>query len=194
MSIGVGDAVGDRQLLQPETRLALIVKRPLDPLRPQGIAGSQHVENIPAGVAVLPAVAIGVIEVAIEGVAGHLVIEADAVVAKHTGIRRGELLVDLANEIRLAQPVLHRLLWRDTGNEARLRIRQVVRWRFAINHQRLANDVEIRIGANTGKLRRPVLGGTDAEGLVVVEVESGLVAEVCCFAHVACDEVSDDGG
>ena len=194
VSIGVGDAVGNRQLLQPETRLALIVKGPLDPLRAQGIAGPQHVENIPAGVAVLPTVGIGVIEVAIEGVAGHFIIEADAVVAKHTGIRRGELLVDLANEIRLAQPILHRLLRRDTGNQARLRIRQIVRRWLAVDDQRLANEVEIRIGTNTGKLRRPVLGGADAEGFVVVEIECWLVARVCCFAHVARDEVSDDGG
>ncbi len=102
MGIGVSHAVGDSQLLQPEARFAFIIKGPLDPLWAQGVAGPEHVEDVPAGVAVLPAVGIGVIEVAIEGVAGHFIIEADAVVAQHTGIRSGELFVDLANEIRLA--------------------------------------------------------------------------------------------
>ena len=184
MGIGVRHAVGHSQLLQPETRLALIIKRPLDPLWPQGIAGPQHVEDIPAGVAVLPSVGVGVIEVAIEGVAGHFVIEAYAVVAQHAGIRGGELLVDLANEIRLAQPILHCLLWRDTGNEARLWVRQVVRRRFAINDQRLANDVEIRIGTNTGKLRRPIFGRADAKGFVVMNVEGWLCCLVLGCAHV----------
>ncbi len=194
VGVGVGHAIGDGELLQFEARLALFVKRPLDPLRAQGVAGPQHVENVPAGVAVLPAVGIGVIEVAIEGVAGHLVIEADAVVAQHAGAWGGELLVDLADEIRLAQPVLHRFLWRDAGDEARLRLRQIVRRRLAIDDQRLADEVEIRIGTNAGKLRRSVPGRADAESLVIVEVEGRLAAGVCCFAHVACDEVSDDGG
>ena len=193
MGVGVGHAVGHRQLLKPKARLALVVLGPLYPLRTQGIAGPQHVEDVPAGVAVLPAVGIGVVEVAIEGVAGHLVIEADAVVAQHAGVRGGELLVNLANEVRLAQPVLHRLLRRDAGDEAGFRLRQVVRRRLAIDHQRLADDVEIGVGANARKLRRPVPGGADAEGLVVMKVESGLAAGLCCFAHVARGEVSDGG-
>ena len=174
VGVGVGHAVGDGELLQPEARLALVVKRPLYPLRAQGVAGPQHVEDVPAGVAVLPGVGIGVIEVAIEGVAGHLVIEADAVVAEHAGARGGELCVDLADEVRLAQAVLHRLLRRDAGDEAGFRLRQVIRRRLAVNHQRLADDVEIPVGANARKLRRSVFGRTDAEGLVVVEVVSGL--------------------
>ncbi|MNO98341.1 hypothetical protein D3C76_900860 [compost metagenome] len=179
VGVGVGHPVGHRQPLQLEARLAFVVEGPLYPLRAQGVAGPQHVEDVPAGVAVLPAVGIGVIEVAIEGVAGHLVIEADAVVAQHAGVRGGELLVDLANEVRLAQAVLHRLLRRDAGDEAGFRLRQVIRGRFAVNHQWLADDVEVGVGANTRKLRRPVLGGADAEGLVIVEIEG----RICLLAH-----------
>jgi hypothetical protein len=46
-------------MFKPEARQALVILRPGDPFRAQGIAGAHHVEQIPARVIVLPAPGIG---------------------------------------------------------------------------------------------------------------------------------------
>jgi hypothetical protein len=53
-------------MLKPEARQALVILRPVDPFRAQGIAGAHHVQQIPARVVVLPAPGVGIVKVAIE--------------------------------------------------------------------------------------------------------------------------------
>jgi hypothetical protein len=64
-----------------------------------------------------------------------------------------------------------RHLRRDAGDEAGLRVGQVVVGGLAVQHQRLADLVQLGIGADGGKLRRPVAPGVGAKGFVVVPEE-----------------------
>ena len=74
-------------------------------------------------VAVLPAQrSIGVIEVAIEGAWVTSSSKRGYCCSQARRCRGGELCVDLADEVRLAQAVLHRLLRRDAGDEASFRL------------------------------------------------------------------------
>ena len=54
------------------------------------------------------------------------------------------------------------------------------RW-LAIKHLRLADNVEIVIGANGGKLRWLVEFRADAPGLVIVPEDGGLVVVIFSF-------------
>ena len=42
---------------------------------------------------------------------------------------------------------------------------------FAVDHQRFANNVEIFIGTNAGKLRGPIVARIDTEGFVIVPIK-----------------------
>ena len=97
----VADAIGGSQVFQAEAGQAVLTQRPLNTLRAQRIGGAHHVDNIPAGIAVLPFPGIGIVEVAVQRIAGDLVIKAQGIVAHAAGAGPGELLVDQANEFRL---------------------------------------------------------------------------------------------
>ena len=115
--------------------------------------------------------AVWITQVAVQGVAGHLIIKAQAVVAYRTGARLTERFIDLGNELRFRVTVLQRFLRGDAGNQAGLWRRQVViRW-LAVDHQRVFDNVQIRIRAHTGKLGGAVVHRVYAEGFVVVPVE-----------------------
>ena len=71
------DTVGNSEFLQLEAAaIDIFTFGPDDAFRAQVAAGAHHVDNIPAGIAVLPLTAIGIIKVAVKGVARHLIIEA----------------------------------------------------------------------------------------------------------------------
>ena len=72
---GMADAVGGGQFLQPEAGVAILPQWPLDTLGSQGIGGTQQVDQIPAGIAVLPLAGVGLMEIAVKGMAGDLIIE-----------------------------------------------------------------------------------------------------------------------
>ena len=48
VGIAVLDAVGARQVFQPEAGQPFLIFRPVNAFRAQGIAGAHHVEQIPA--------------------------------------------------------------------------------------------------------------------------------------------------
>ncbi len=106
------------------------------------------------------------------------VIEANRVVADADGARRGEFGFDGGRKSMLGHAALKTGLRQDTGEQARLGIGQVVRRGLAVKHQRLADLVQVFISANAGKLRGPVAARHDAEGFVVMPIESahGVIA------------------
>lgn len=119
VSLRVLDAVGAREMLQAEAGEAVFVFRPDDAVRAQGVAGAHHIQQIPARVAVLPAVGIGIVEVAIEDIAAHFVIETDVVVTENAGAGHAESLVDLAGEFGFVNAFGARYLRRDAGDHHR---------------------------------------------------------------------------
>ncbi len=167
------DAVGCREQLQAETGDALLVLRPMDSFGSQRMGETHHVDDVPAGVAVPPLPCVGIEEVAVEPVAGELVVEADAVVAQGAGTGPRQLVMDGGEEIRLADPFLLRLLGRDAGDQAGARLGQHVVRRSGVDHQRPAHGIEIEIGTQAGELHRPVAPRIGSPGLVVVPVEGG---------------------
>ena len=60
----------------------------------------------------------------------------------------------------------------------RLRLRQIVVGEPAVEHFRFTDDIQVFIGTDGGKLRRPVERRAGAEGLVIVEQKSGLVGAI----------------
>ena len=99
----MGNAVGGGQGLEAEGGGAVLARWPLDPRRPQGMGEAQGVDQVPAGVAVLPLTGIGVQQVAEEEVAGDLVVEADAVVAGPAGAGGAEYIDNGGGEFGLDQ-------------------------------------------------------------------------------------------
>ena len=90
VGVGVFYAVGGGELFQAEYGQAVFIARPFYALGAQGVAGADDVEQVPAGVAVLVAVFVGVEEVAVEGVAGDFVVVTDVVVAHDAGVGLGK--------------------------------------------------------------------------------------------------------
>src|SRR5690625_4807173 len=165
-------AVGPAEVFQPKAGRAVLPQGPLQALGPQGMAGAHHVQQIPARIAVLPLPGIGVVKVAIQGVAGHLVVETQAVVAHTAGSGGGQFGVDGGDELRLTHPPLRRALGGEPGDQAGLGLGQVIPGRMALDGQGLADLVELEVGAQAGKLGRPVPARVGPPGLVVVPVEA----------------------
>jgi len=121
-------------MLKAETREAFVVFRPVDTFRAQCITGAHHVEQIPAGIAVLPAVGIRVIKVAIKDIAADFVVKTDIVITDDAGARHAEGTMDLRGKFRLDQTPFQRDLRGNTGDHHRFRFRQIIVRRAAINH------------------------------------------------------------
>ena len=117
----------------------------------------------------LPAPGVRIVKIAIKDIARHFVIEAHVVVADDTGFRHREQIVNAAGESGFVAPPGVRLLRRYPGDHDRLRLRQIVIGDPAVEDFGFADDIEVFIGANGGKLRRSVERGTGAEGLVIVK-------------------------
>ncbi len=81
------DAVGRRQILELEARRAIVASRPDDAIGSQGMKGAHHIDQVPAGIAVLPLPGIGIDQVAVEEMTPHFVIEAQVVVTQCAGTR-----------------------------------------------------------------------------------------------------------
>ena len=167
----MGDAVGRRQVLQFEAGQAILAQGPLNTFRTQRPGGAQQVDNVPAGVAVLPLPGIGVVKIAIQGEAGYLVVEAQGVVAHAAGMGLRQLGVNAADKVTLRDPLGQRGQRADACDQAGLGMGQAVIGGSRVDHQRLANRVQVTVGAQPGELYRAIPGGVGAECLVVVPVE-----------------------
>ncbi len=96
------DAIGLAQQLKAQTG-APILLGPLDAIGPQGARGSNDIDQVPAAVAALPFAGVRVEEVAVEAVAGDLVVETQRVVAGATGAGLCQLGVHPRHELGLAE-------------------------------------------------------------------------------------------
>ena len=167
----VQQAVGLAQVLELEALRAVVLGGPDHAVRPQRIGQAHHVEQIPPAALVLPFACVGVDQVAPEHEARDLIVEPDGVVAHANGAGLGHLGLDAGRKLALGHAAFPGHLRRDAGDEAGLRIGQVVIGGFAVQHDRLADLVQLGIGADGGKLRRPVAPGVGAKGFVVVPEE-----------------------
>jgi len=164
----VRQAVGAGQVLQLETGPAIGLGGPLYALGPQGVGHAHHVQQVPAATSVLPFAGIGVDQVAPEQEAGELVVEANGVVAHAYGAGLAQRGLDLARERVFNEPMFGAVLGRDAGDQAGLGVGQHLQRWPAVDHQRFTDLVEFGVGADAGKLGRPVGPGVGAEGFVVV--------------------------
>ena len=145
--------------------------RPLDAVRPQRASQAHHVDDVPTGIAVAPGMFVGVVKISVKGVAGDFIIKTNAVVPHPASSGLGQLLVNLADELRLWQTFGQRLLGRDARHQTGLGMGQHIPRRFCKQHQRLADDIEFPVRSQTRKLHWPVPRRVGAEGLVVVPVK-----------------------
>ena len=173
----MGQAVGGTQMFQLEGGAAVVVAGPFDALGAQGGRGPHHVQQIPSAAAVAPFPVVGRSQRAPQQVARHFVVEADGVVAHADGAAGTQLGQHRIGKAVFGQPPGQALLRQDAGQQAGLGVRQVVGGRLAVQHHRLADLVQVEVGADAGKLRRPVKARVAPEGFVVVPEEA-------CFAHV----------
>ena len=141
---------------------------PLDAFRAQGVGSANHVDQVPAAVTALPFAGIGVEEVAIQAVARHLIVEAQAVVTHPAGTRLRQLGMYPGDEFGLTQALLGQPARGDAGDQARRRMGQDVLAGLAIEIDRLVDFVERVVSANPGHLQRTVVARIDASGFVVV--------------------------
>ena len=111
---------------------------------------------------------VGIVKIAPERVARDLVVEGQAVVAHAAGAGHAHLGQNRGDELRLGHAMLQRILRRDAGNQRGLGMAQHVGWRLAVERDGLADDVEVGVGADAGKLGRLVALGVGPEGFVVV--------------------------
>ena len=171
MRLGMADAIGGGQVFQLERGRAIDVGRPVDPVRSQGMGQTQGVDQIPARIAVAPLAGIGVVQIAIQQVAGDFVVEADAVVADPTGAGLTQNTEDAGRELGLDHTLALGELRRDAGEETGVGMGQQIGRGTAVEHQRRADFIQIGIGAQTGELTGTITMGIGAPGFVIVPVE-----------------------
>jgi hypothetical protein len=82
--------------------------------------------------------------------------------------------MDAAGKVSFINAVRFGVLRRNAGNQHRLWLRQIVICRFAVKDFRLANDVEIGVGTNRGKLCGAIQRRAGTERFVVMEEECAL--------------------
>src|SRR5476649_220553 len=102
-------------MLKAETGETVVVFRPLNTVRAQGVTGAHDIEQIPAGIAVLPAIGVRIVEVTVKNIAADFIVKANVVIADNTGARHAEGLMDLRAELRFAKTLFQRQLWRNAG-------------------------------------------------------------------------------
>jgi hypothetical protein len=76
MRVRVSDAIGAREILEAETGQTILTQRPLNAFRTQGAGCAHHIDDVPAGIAVLPLSRVGIKEIAIQGMARNFVVKA----------------------------------------------------------------------------------------------------------------------
>ncbi|MNI35139.1 hypothetical protein D3C73_891500 [compost metagenome] len=173
MGMAMIDAIGGRQAFELEGDPPFFILRPDQPIGTQGIRRANHINQIPAAVAPLPLTGVGVEKVAVQAVAGHLVVEPQGVVARATGAGGRQFGMHPGHEVGLAQTVFGQLPRRDTGDRARCRMRQDVITGLAIEVDRFVYDIEIEVGTQPCHLQRTVATGVDASGFIVVPEDGG---------------------
>src|SRR5690606_2860316 len=166
----VCNAIGFRKLFQPKAWAAILLRRPNNPVRAKCICQPNHINNVPAGITVLPLPGIWVIKIAVERMAGYFIIKADVVIASDTSTRLRKLLVNPTDKLRLPQPFPLGRLRRNTGNQTSVRLRQHIIRRLTVNQERLRNDVEIQVRTDTRELSRPIPLRIRTKGFVVVPI------------------------
>lgn len=119
----------------------------------------------------LPAPGVRIVKIAIEDIARDFIIEAHVVVADDAGFRHREQIVNAAGKRGFVVAFGIGLLRRYPGDHYRLRLRQIVVGEPAVEHFRFADDIQVFIGTDGGKLRRPVERRAGAEGFVIVKKE-----------------------
>ena len=169
VGVAVFNIISDSQMLKAKAWQSVVVLRPVDPFRAQGVTGAHHIQQIPARVVVLPAPGVGIVKVTIENITADLLIEAHIVIADDAGFRHREQIVNPAGKGGFVIAFGVRLLRGDPGYHHRLRLRQIVVGQFAVENLRLTDDIQFGIGANGGELGRPIERRVGTEGFVIVE-------------------------
>ncbi len=159
------------QGLKPKARQPVIRVRPLDTIGSQRIQGTRHIQQIPSAIAVLPLSSVGVAKISPQRETGDLIIKADRVVADSAGFRVREFLVNPLNECRFGQALFLCLLGRDPRHPDGGGMRQAIRARARIEHQRLVNNFECSVGADAGELPGSILIRVFAGGFVIVPIK-----------------------
>ena len=168
----VRQAVGGGEVLQPEAGAAAIGPLgPGDAFGAQRPGGAHQVEEVPAAAAVLPLAGVGVDQVAPEQVAGEFVVKPDGVVAHTDGAGLGQQALDAGGKRGLGLALGQAFLRGDAGDQAGVGVGQVVGSGLAIGHHRLADFIQLGVGADGRKLGRPVAPHVGAKGFVVVPDE-----------------------
>ena len=168
MRVLMGNLIRVGQVLQLETRQALVIGRPLNTIRSQCIEHSNQVDQVPTGVAFAVFMSVGVVKVPVKKVARELVIESKAVVANDAGSRLHHLGVNPARKPCFANTLGQCLLGCDSGNEACARVGQDVRGRSAEPIDGFAQRIELRIRSNRRELRRAIGERVGTKGFVIV--------------------------
>jgi len=96
---------------------------------------------------------------------------------------RGEQRVDAFSELSFDHAATHRYLRGNAGDHHRFGLWQIVIRRTAVKHFGFADRIKLTVGAQAGTLGWPVTRGAGAEGLVIVEEESGLYAVVIQISY-----------
>ena len=167
----MADAVCLGELFQFEAGRTIVPRGPVDALGAQGVTHAHDIDQIPARITMLPLASVGVVEIAVQGIASQFIVESNTVVANTAGMRTGQLGMNSLYKAGFDNAVFQGVLRCDPGNQAGLGVREYVRRRLAIQLQRLTHDIEIFVSADTGKLYRSVPGGIGAGGFVIVPVE-----------------------
>ena len=168
MGRSVRQAIGGGQMFEFEAGLAIGMRWPLNAIRAQRVGHAHHVQQVPPAAFVLPLARVRVSQVAPQQKTRYLVIESNAVVTHADGAGLGKRSLNLRRKGVFGHPVFKAMLRGDAGEQAGLRVGEVVRRRLAIQHQRRADLVEFGIGANSRELGRTVAPRIDAKGFVVV--------------------------
>ncbi|MNH90518.1 hypothetical protein D3C73_430600 [compost metagenome] len=167
------DAVGGSQAFELERHLTLVVSRPNDAIGTQGIRGADHIDQIPATVTALPLPCVRVEKVAVQAVAGHLVIETQGVITGATGAGSSQLRMHPGHEIGFAQTEFCQLARGNAGDRTGRRVRQDVVTGLAIEVDRLVYFIEIEVSTQPRHLQWAIATGVDARRFIVVPEDGG---------------------
>ncbi len=100
----MAESVGLGQMFELETGRAVLFGWPVDPVRAQGIAGPNQIDNVPAGIALLPFSGIGIDKVTVKTITADLIIKSQRVVAGDAGIGLAEQGIDPPHKLGFRQP------------------------------------------------------------------------------------------
>ncbi len=167
----MGYVVGPGEIFETKTGRPLLVDRPCHTIRTQGIRHPKQVDNVPSRIALLPFPRVGIEEIAVQHVTGELVIESNTVEPRDAGPGYDEFFMNAVNEGDLIESFPEQVRHQDPRYHDRPGRGHHIVAGPAIEIERLINDVEREVRANTGKLDRAVPRGVDPGSLIVVPVD-----------------------